>query len=124
MQATVDGAWSEEAVELGAGALIVPITQALSRLAMALLEPQAPDSLLAWGFFNACFEQKEALEPYVAEAIARDMWANDMNLRTAFNRRLAEDAAFAASADARLEFFLRRHASWDDQYMRYPVVRV
>ena len=102
----------------------MPITQALSRLAMALLEPQAPDSLLAWGFFNACFEQKEALEPYVAEAIARDMWANDMNLRTAFNRRLAEDAAFAASADARLEFFLRRHASWDDQYMRYPVVRV
>lgn len=124
MQATVDGAWSEEAVELGAGSLIVPITQALSRLAMALLEPQAPDSLLSWGFFNACFEQKEAVEPYVAEAIARDMWANDMNLRTAFNRRLAEDAAFAASADARLEFFLRRHASWDDQYMRYPVVRV
>jgi hypothetical protein len=124
MQATVDGAWSEEAVELGAGSLIVPITQALSRLAMALLEPQAPDSLLAWGFFNACFEQKEAVEPYVAEAIARDMLANDMNLRTAFNRRLAEDAAFAASADARLEFFLRRHASWDDQYMRYPVVRV
>ena len=124
MQATVDGAWDEEAVELGAGSLIVPITQARARLVMALLEPQAPDSLMAWGFFNACFEQKEAIEAYVAEQIARDMLANDLAARTEFNRRLKEDAAFAASADARLEFFLRRHASWDQQYMRYPVVRV
>lgn len=124
MQATVEGAWAEEAVELGAGSLIVPITQARARLVMALLEPQAPDSLMAWGFFNACFEQKEAVEPYVAEQIARDMLANDLEARTAFQRRLAEDAAFAASAEARLEFFLRRHASWDQHYMRYPVVRV
>ncbi|MBX3429145.1 MAG: M14 family metallopeptidase [Hyphomonadaceae bacterium] len=124
MLANVDGAWGEEAVELGAGALIVPITQPRARLLMALLEPQAPDSLLAWGFFNACFEQKEALEPYVAEMIARDIMANDLAVRTEFNRRLREDAAFAANADARLEFFLRRHKSWDEQYMRYPVVRV
>ena len=124
MQATVDGAWGEEAVELGAGSLIVPITQPLSRLVMALLEPQAPDSLLSWGFFNACFEQKEAVEPYVAEVIARDIFANDLEARTEFNRRLKEDPAFAASADARLEFFLRRHVSWDAHYMRYPVLRI
>ncbi|MBK8544547.1 MAG: M14 family metallopeptidase [Caulobacteraceae bacterium] len=124
MRATVDGAWGEEAAELGAGSLIVPITQPLSRLVMALLEPQAPDSLLSWGFFNACFEQKEAVEPYVAEVIARDIFANDLEARTEFNRRLKEDPAFAASADARLEFFLRRHVSWDAHYMRYPVVRI
>ena len=104
--------------------MIVPITQPLSRLVMALLEPQAPDSLLSWGFFNACFEQKEAVEPYVAEVIARDIFANDLEARTEFNRRLKEDPAFAASADARLEFFLRRHVSWDAHYMRYPVVRI
>ena len=42
---------------------------------MALLEPQAPDSLAAWGFFNSCFEQKEHIEPYVAEQIAHAMLA-------------------------------------------------
>ena len=45
---------------------------ARARLVMHLLEPQAPDSFAAWGFFNACFEQKEYMEPYVAEQIARE----------------------------------------------------
>jgi hypothetical protein len=34
---------------------------------MALLEPQAPDALAAWGRFNNAFEQKEYMEEYVAE---------------------------------------------------------
>ncbi len=40
---------------------------------VALFEPRAPDSFAAWGLFNACFEQKEHMEPYVAEQIAREM---------------------------------------------------
>jgi hypothetical protein len=124
MQAAVDGSWREGLAELGAGSLIVSIAQARSRLVMALLEPQAPDSFAAWGFFNACFEQKEAIEPYVAETIAREIFASDERVRAEFNRRLSEDAAFASNPSARLEFFLRRHASWDDHYMRYPVLRL
>ena len=38
---------------------------------MALLEPQAPDSLAAWGAFNNHFEGKEYMDSYVAEAVAR-----------------------------------------------------
>jgi hypothetical protein len=45
-------------------------------------------------------------------------------LKDEFNRRLKDDAAFAASARARLEFFLRRHSSWDSQLNLYPVFRV
>jgi hypothetical protein len=91
---------------------------------MALLEPRAPDSLAAWGFFNACFEQKEHIEPYVAEQIAREMLAEKPELEREFKRRLAEEPAFAASATARLEFFLRRHSSWDTRFNLYPVLRV
>ncbi len=61
-------------------------TQPLARLVLALLEPQAPDSFAAWGFFNACFEQKEQIEPYVAEKIAREMLAADPALRAEFAR--------------------------------------
>ena len=44
---------------------------------MHLLEPLAPDSLVAWGFFNAVFEQKEGMDAYVAEEAAREMMQRD-----------------------------------------------
>ena len=46
-----------------------------------------------------------------------------MTLTEDFERRLREDADFAASPDARLEFFYRRHPSWDERYGLYPVYR-
>ncbi|MDB6090453.1 MAG: Peptidase [Gammaproteobacteria bacterium] len=124
MRAHCDGGWARETHDIAAGALFVPIAQPKARLLMALLEPQAPDSFAAWGFFNACFEQKEHMEPYVAEQIAREMLEQNPQLRAEFELRLREDAAFAASPSARLEFFLRRHSSWDGRYNLYPVFRV
>jgi hypothetical protein len=124
MRLTLAGRWQREARNVRAGALFVPIAQPAARLVMHLLEPQAPDSLSAWGFFNACYEQKESLEPYVAERIAREMLAQSEELQAEFARRLKQDPAFAASPGARLEFFLRRHPSWDEQYNLYPVLRV
>jgi len=122
-RALLEGAWSDLAVNIEPGALFVPIAQPLARLVAALFEPQAPDSLAAWGFFNACFEQKEQLEPYVAERIASEMLAADPQLRDEFQERL-KDPRFAASPGDRLEFFLRRHPSWDERYNLYPVMRV
>jgi hypothetical protein len=124
MQANIHGEWARETQTIRAGALFVPIAQPLSRLVMALLEPRAPDSLAAWGFFNACFEQKEHMEPYVAEQIAREMLEKSPRLRAEFTRRLEQDAVFAGSPDARLDFFLSRHSSRDDRYNLYPVIRV
>ena len=102
----------------------MPIAQARARLVMHLLEPQAPDSFAAWGFFNACFERKEYPEPYVAEEIARTVLAQHPQLQEEFSRKLKEDPAFAASPAARLEFFLRRHPSWDSHANLYPIFRV
>jgi hypothetical protein len=124
MRARLQGSWTRETHTIGAGSLFVPIAQPLARLVMTLLEPQAPDSLAAWGFFNACFEQKEHMEPYVAEQIARTMLDGDPALRDEFQYRLAHDAAFAANPAARLDFFLSRHSSRDDRYNLYPVFRV
>jgi len=120
----VEGQWKPERRDIGAGALFVPIAQAKSRLVMALLEPQAPDSLLAWGWFNNAFEPKEYMEPYLAEALARQQLAADPALPAAFAKRLAEDPAFAKDPSARLDFFYRRHPSWDERYELYPVMRV
>ncbi len=119
----VDGQWREETHALRAGALFVPIAQPLSRLVVTMLEPQSDDSLLAWGLFNNAFEKKEYMEPYVAEAVAREQLAADPQLAERFQARLKSDEAFAKSPEARLEFFHRRHASWDARYARYPVLR-
>ena len=48
----------------------------------------------------------------------------DPAVKAEFERRLAADPAFAASAAARLEFFYRRPPSWDERYWLYPIFRV
>ena len=120
---TLEGAWKAETRDLGAGALFVPMAQPKSRLVMALLEPQAPDSLAGWGEFNAAFERKEYMEDYVAEDVAREM-LKDPKVKAAFEQKLKDDPAFAKDSNARLEFFYRQHPSWDERFNLYPVMRV
>ncbi len=119
----LEGSWQREPRDVQAGALYVPIAQPKARLVVAILEPQAPDSIAAWGGFNTAFERKEYMEEYVAEDVARTMLRDDPAVAKAFNERLATDEAFARNPAARLEFFARRHSSWDEQYNLYPVMR-
>ena len=119
----VQGKWTPERRSIPAGSLFVPIAQPGARLVMSLLEPEAPDSLLSWGYFDAAFEQKEYMEAYVLEAVAREMLESNPQLRADFERRLRDDPAFAADSEARLDYFHQRHPSRDDRYRLYPVYR-
>ena len=107
-----------------AGSVIIPLAQASAKVALNLLEPEAPDSLVHWGFFNATFEQKEYAENYILEKLAREMLANDPGLRDEYQKKLASDPKFAANPRARLEFFYRRSPYWDKQMNLYPVGRI
>lgn len=115
---------ARERLAFPAGSVVVPMDQRAARVAVHLLEPQAPDSLLAWGVFNAVFERKEYAEPYVMETLARDMLAKDPDLKKEFEQRLADDREFAASPEARLDFFYRRSSWWDMRVGLYPVGRL
>ncbi|WP_437311349.1 M14 family zinc carboxypeptidase [Sorangium sp. So ce388] len=121
--AKLQGAFRPEQHDLPSGSLFVPIAQPRAPLVLHLLEPLAPDSLVAWGFFNAAFERKEYMEAYVAEEEARRMLAADPALRAEFEARL-RDPAFAKDSRARLDFFYRRHPSWDERVNLVPVFRV
>ena len=123
MPLELEGHWKADRRDIGVGALFVPVAQPKARLVVALFEPQAPDSFAAWGDFNGAFEQKEYMEDYVAEAVARKMLADDAALAAEFAARLAADAAFAKDSAARLAFFARRHSSWDERLDLYPVMR-
>ncbi|MFZ0870560.1 MAG: M14 family metallopeptidase [Rhodanobacter sp.] len=112
-------------VELPVGSVIVPLDQPAANVAINLLEPQAPDSLLRWGFLNAMFETKEYAEPRVLEKLARDMLARDPALKTEFEQKLHDDPAFAADPGARLEFFFERSPWYTSQRIgAYPVLRL
>ena len=121
---TVTGAWKVEPSDIKAGSLYVPLNQAKSKLIMALLEAKAPDSLLSWGFFNNAFEQKEYMEDYVAEEVARDILAKDPVVAAAFKKKIDEDTEFAKDPQARLQYFYKLHSAWDEELNKYPVMRL
>ncbi len=121
---TVTATAAPERVTLEPGRhVLVPLDQPLGDVAMHLLEPGAPDSLLSWGFFDAFLEQKEYGEGYVLEGLARKMLAESPALQKEFDAAL-RDPAFAKDPEARLDFFYRRSPYWDRQLGRYPVLRI
>jgi hypothetical protein len=118
------GDWSApRAEDLPRGTLVVPLAQPRAVLAAHLLEPTGPDSLTAWGTFNAAFQQQEDVEQYLLEPWAEAELARDPRLCAAFDARL-QDPAFARDADARRKFFLLRHPSYDLRIRRVPVLRL
>jgi hypothetical protein len=62
-----------ETRHIPAGALWVGADQPDFEVAVHLLEPDAPDSLLAWGYLSAVFENKEWIEGPELEILVRGM---------------------------------------------------
>ena len=106
------------------GSVVLPLAQSAGRVLLNLLEPEAPDSFVRWGFFNAIFEEKEYGENYVLESLAREMMTNDPTLKEEFEGLLSSDEEFAASPSERLRFFYKRSPYWDPQMNLYPVGRI
>lgn len=114
----------KEKMTFPAGSAVVVMDQRVNKVAAHWLEPQAPDSAVNWGLFDAIFEQKEYGEGYVMETQAREMLARDAKLKKEFEDKLAADSKFAASPSARLNFFYQRSPYWDPRLGLYPVGRI
>ena len=107
-----------------AGTAVVSMNQPRAKVAAHLLEPEAPDSLVAWGLLNAIFERKEYAESYIMEPIARRMLMDDSALKQEFEEQLQNDESFANNPGARLDFFYQRSPYWDAAFNVYPVARL
>ncbi|MBA2543358.1 MAG: peptidase M14, partial [Deltaproteobacteria bacterium] len=119
----IAGAWARETRTLDRGAIFVPIAQPLARLVLHLFEPSLPDALVNWGHFNAAFEQKEYMEPYMLEEQARAMLAKDPALRAKLDAAVTADPELAKPA-AKLSWFYKQHPAWDERVNLVPVFRV
>jgi hypothetical protein len=98
--------------------------QRASRVAMHILEPSGPDSLVRWGFFHGLFEQKEYFSDYIFEPIAEEMLAKDAKLKAEFEAKIAKEEAFAKNSRARLQWLYERSPFLEQDKGRYPIVRV
>ena len=91
-----------------AGALWVPADQPDFEVAVHLLEPDAPDSLLAWGFLSGIFERKEWIDGPELERMATEL-LKDPKLAAEWKAALA-DPAFAERRGRALPVVVAPHA--------------
>lgn len=106
------------------GSAVVWLNQNTNKVIVEMLEPEAVDSLVAWGYFDPIFEQKEHAEGYVLEKLAAGMIQNDPQLKKEFEDRLKSDPQFGSDPFARLLFFYERSPYPDPYRNAYPVVRI
>ncbi len=104
-----------------AGSVRVSTDQPLGDLATVLLEPEAKDSLVGWGFFSEILQRTEYIEGYVVAPLAEKMLVDDPKLKAEFETKLAADEKFAKDPTARLQWFYARSKFYDDRYLLYPV---
>lgn len=107
-----------------AGSYRISTDQPLRKLLVLMLEPQAPDSFLQWGFFLEIFTRTEYAEAYVLEPLAQKMMETDEALKTRFEQKLESDESFAASRYQRLLWFYQQTPFFDREYLLYPVARI
>jgi hypothetical protein len=113
---------SVERREVPAGALWIPADQPDFEVAVQLLEPEAPDSLVAWGLLSIVMERKEYIATRVLERLAREM-VRDPAIRADWETAL-EDGSFAADPGARWTWWYQRTKFWDETVGLLPVYRV
>src|ERR1017187_2476405 len=106
-----------------AGSLYVPLETELASVAIALLEPESPDSLFAWGELSSCLEEKEYMDTRVLDPLAEEMLAKDPKLKAEWEEKLA-DPKFASDARARHRFFYRKTPWFDEAVGLVPVFRL
>jgi hypothetical protein len=111
-------------VSYPAGSVIIPTNQPAGRIVVEWLEPEAPDSAVTWGFFDAIFEQKEYGESYVMEKVAREMIAKDPQLKAEYDKKVASDPDFAKNSFARLNWFYQQSPWFQEVNGKYPVGRL
>ena len=106
------------------GSIVIDMNQRAAKVIANILEPQAPDSYVYWGFFNTIFERKEYVESYVMEERARMMLAGDPELNHEFETKMQNDSSFANNPSAILMWFYERSPYWDEYKDIYPVGRI
>ncbi len=113
-----------EDIDLYRGDYIIYTGQKTDRYIVETLEPEAPDSWFAWGFFDGILMQKEHFSSYVFEDIAERLLESDPSLKKEFEAKRRNDKEFRANAYEQLKYIYERSPYYEKTFRRYPVYRI
>jgi len=116
-----------EKIKYHKGDVVVPTSQPRVKVALHLLEPKSPTSLVFWGYYINFMRAPN--EFYVRvnymETKGREMLAKDPELKKEFENKKASDPTFAKDPNAILQFFMAKvRESVEIGINRYPVGRI
>mgnify|MGYP001762946021 FL=1 len=100
----------------------VSTDQPLGALAVALLEPTAPDSLFSWGYMLGMFERVEYFETYAIVPLIETALKQDKKLKAEFDEALKQDKKLSADPQAKLQWLYQRLPYYDQHYLKYPIL--
>ena len=106
------------------GDLIIPTGQAADRFLVETLEPNGDDGYFAWNFFDAILQQKEGYSNYRWEDVAGDFLANHPEIKQELEDKKKAEPAFAASANAQLDFVYKQSPWYEPAHLRFPIYRL
>lgn len=103
---------------------LIDLNQAAKRYIIETLEPEGPDALFNWNFFDEILQQKEWFSTYVFDPEAKAILDQDEALRTSFET-MKEDSTFAKDKFKQLYFIYRNSDHYErERHMIYPVLRI
>jgi hypothetical protein len=105
-----------------AGTWWIPLDQPDAAVAVWMLEPESPDGLLYWNYFDNILETKKVVENHVVEAMAAEA-LKDPEVRAAYAAALEADPALKGDPQRRLMWFYERSRFFDREVGVYPVFR-
>jgi Zinc carboxypeptidase len=106
------------------GDFVVEVNQESNRYIVETLEPQAPDSWMAWNFFDPILMQKEYFSDYVFEDWAAQFLKDNPAIRTELDNAKASDENLAQSAAKQLDWVYRHSPWYEPTHRLYPVARI
>lgn len=118
--ASFDANWVD--YMLPAGSIRVSTDQPLGALAVALLQPEAPDSFFSWGFFHGMFQRTEYFENYALLPWIEQQLKTDAKLKADFDAAVKADPQLQKDGEARVQWFYQRSPFYDGSYLKYPVL--
>jgi hypothetical protein len=104
------------------GTLWIPADQPDFEIAAQLLEPEATDSLLAWGLISIVLERKEYIGANELDKLVVKM-LEDPRIAAEWKAAL-EDESFAENTRARWLWWYRRTPHWDESVGPMPAMRL
>ncbi|HEX8576931.1 MAG TPA: M14 family metallopeptidase [Flavobacterium sp.] len=113
-----------EKVKFKKGDYIVPTQQKGVKYLLETLEPEAVDSFFNWNFFDTMLQQKEGYSEYVFEDLATQILKEYPKLKQELAQKMKEDAAFAKSPEAQLDWVYKHSVYYEKTHLQYPVYRL